>query len=214
MSSRSAPKNFLKKLNEDTPAHAQIEFVESIRLTPELELERYALANGLQVLHLQDKSAPIIALHTWFDVGSRHERPGKTGLAHLFEHLMFNEMEGLAPGEFDRRMESAGADNNASTWLDFTQYEEAFPKSQLAKVMELEALRMGKLLLQQAQLDSEKEVVANERRYRVEDDVEGKAEELLWKLAFQKHSYHWPTIGWMEDIQNFEVEDCLDFYRE
>ncbi len=203
----------LARINQHAPEHGRASHVESIAFGPSLKLERFKLGNGLEILHLNDPSAPVIAYHTWFRVGSRHEKPGKTGLAHLFEHLMFNEIEGLPPGGFDRKMEAAGADNNASTWLDFTQYQEAFPKSQLGLVAGLEARRMSQLVLQKPQLDSEKEVVANERRFRVEDDVEGSIDELMWKTAFDVHPYHWPTIGWMKDIEGFTTEDCLDFYR-
>jgi len=203
----------LARINQHAPEHGRTSHVESIAFGPSLKLERFKLENGLEILHLNDPSAPVIAYHTWFRVGSRHEKPGKTGLAHLFEHLMFNEIEGLPPGGFDRKMEAAGADNNASTWLDFTQYQEAFPKSQLGLVAGLEARRMSQLVLQKPQLDSEKEVVANERRFRVEDDVEGSIDELMWKTAFDVHPYHWPTIGWMSDIEGFTTEDCLDFYR-
>lgn len=125
---------------------------------------------------------------------------------------MFNEVEGLPAGEFDRKLEEAGAENNASTWLDFTQYNESLPKNQIGLVVKLEAARMSKLVLRDPQVTSEKEVVANERRYRVDDDVEGAVDELLWKTAFQVHPYRWPTIGWMEDIQNFTTEDCAAFY--
>jgi zinc protease len=138
---------------------------------------------------------------------------GKTGLAHLFEHLMFNEIEGRGPGEFDRKLEEAGAESNASTWLDWTQYNIAIPKEQLGLVLELEAERMSKLVLREPQVKSEKEVVANERRYRVDDDVEGAVSELLWATAFTKHAYRWPTIGWMKDIEGFTTEDCEAFYR-
>src|SRR5690606_32920339 len=129
------------------PPFGRVEFVESIPFGKSLTIRRFRLDNGLGILLLRDKSAPVVAYHTWFRVGSRHEKPGKTGLAHLFEHLMFNEIEGLPPGEFDRRLEEAGADNNASTWLDFTQYNESFPKSQLGLVVELEAARMSRLVL-------------------------------------------------------------------
>ncbi len=203
----------LQALNADAPEFGGIEHVETIPFGKSLCIERFRLGNGLSILLLQDDSAPVIAYHTWFRVGSRHEKPGKTGLAHLFEHLMFNEVEGLAAGEFDRKMEEAGAENNASTWLDFTQYNEAFPKDQLGMVVELEALRMSRLVLRDPQVDSEKEVVANERRYRVDDDVEGAVDELLWKTAFQKHPYHHPTIGWMSDIEGFTTEDCRAFYE-
>ncbi len=171
------------------------------------------MQSGLEILTCEDRSAPVVAFHTWFRVGSRHERDGKTGLAHLFEHLMFNEVEGRAPGEFDRKLEEAGAESNASTWLDWTQYNIAIPKEKLGLVIELEAERMSKLVLREPQVKSEKEVVANERRYRVDDDVEGSVSELLWATAFQNHAYRWPTIGWMRDIEGFTTDDCAEFYR-
>src|SRR5262245_56053404 len=146
-------------------------------------------------------------------VGSRNEKPGKTGIAHLFEHLMFNETEGLAAGEFDRQLEELGAESNASTWLDWTHYDIAIPSSGFDRVVELEAERMNHLVLREPQVASEKEVVMNERRFRVEDDVEGALNELLWSTAFEDHPYRWPTIGWMSDIESFDVDDCQRFYR-
>ncbi len=203
----------LEKINSEAPEFGKIQFMRSVPFGTRLTIDCFKMQNGLDILLLTDKSAPVIAFHAWFNVGSRNERPGKTGISHLFEHLMFNEVEGLPPGEFDRRMEAAGADNNASTWLDFTQYQEAFPKEHLGMVVDLEGRRMGQLVLREAQLKSEIDVVKNERRFRVEDDVEGTVQELLWKTAFTKHSYHWPTLGWMNDIGNFTTEDCLKFYR-
>lgn len=199
-------------LSAQDSEHA-IEFVTTIPFGSELEIARFRLKNGLGILLLIDRSAKVVAYHTWFAVGSRHERPGKTGIAHLFEHLMFNAMEGLPPGEFDRRMEAAGADNNASTWLDFTQYQEAFPNDQLGKIIKLEALRMHRLVLGQTELDTEKDVVLSERRFRVDDDVDGKVDELLWATAFERHSYRIPTIGLEADIKGFTVEDLMTFYR-
>lgn len=177
-----------------------------------LEVARYRLQNGLRILLLVDKSAPVVSYHTWYGVGSRHERPGKTGLAHLFEHLMFNETKNLPKGEFDRTLEAAGGEVNAATWIDWTFYYENVPSSELGLVVRLEAERMSNLVLREPQVVSEKEVVANERRYRVDDDVEGAVNELLYKTAFTVHPYHWPTIGWMEDIQAFTTEDCEQFY--
>jgi zinc protease len=174
---------------------------------------RYALGNGLTILLLRDRSAPVAAYYTWFGVGSRHEKEGKTGLAHLFEHLMFNETEKHKAGEFDKKLEEAGAESNAATWVDWTYYHEALPKERLPLAVSLEAERMASLVLREPQVKSEKEVVANERRYRVDDDVEGAANELLYKTAFTKHPYRWPTIGWMADIQGFTPEDCERFYR-
>ncbi len=177
------------------------------------EVQVLRLDNGLRVLLLVDRSAPVVAYATWFRVGSRHEKEGKTGLAHLFEHLMFNETENLKGGHFDRKMEESGADTNAATWLDWTFYYEAVPRDRIGLVIQLESDRMAHLVLREPQVKSEKEVVANERRYRVDDDVEGIAGELLYKTAFTVHPYHWPTIGWMQDIQGFQPSDCEAFYK-
>ena len=176
-------------------------------------LHRWRLGNGLGVIVLVDASAPVVAYHTWFNVGSRHERPGKTGLAHLFEHLMFGETENLRAGAFDRKLEESGAETNAATWVDWTYYHELLPADRVRLAVRLEAERMQHLVLRDPQVASEKEVVANERRYRVDDDVEGLANELLYKTAFNVHPYQWPTIGWMEDIKGFSPDDCVAFYR-
>ena len=176
-------------------------------------VHRFRLGNGLRLLVLVDRSAPVMSYFTWFRVGSRHEKPGKTGLAHLFEHLMFNESEGLKAGEFDRKLEENGAESNAGTWLDWTYYYESLPKDRFGLAVKLESNRMAKLVLREPQIVSEKEVVANERRMRVDDDVEGTANEILYKTAFTKHPYHWPTIGWMVDIEGFDTEDCVAFYK-
>ena len=176
-------------------------------------VHRFRLGNGLRVLLLVDKSAPVLSYFTWFRVGSRHEKPGKTGLAHLFEHLMFNETEAFKAGEFDRKLEENGAESNAATWLDWTYYYESLPKDRFALAVKLESERMARLVLREPQVVSEKEVVANERRMRVDDDIEGAANEILYKTAFTVHPYHWPTIGWMTDIEGFTPDDCVAFYE-
>jgi zinc protease len=203
----------LSAINRAAPAWGGVTHVGTTAFGPALTLERFRLKNGLEVLLCEDHSAPVVAYHTWYHVGSRHERDGKTGLAHLFEHLMFKETENHPEGEFDRMLEEAGAESNAATWLDWTQYNIAIPNDQLPLVIGLEAERMSQLVLREPQVESEKEVVANERRYRVEDDVEGSVSELLWATAFTRHAYRWPTIGWMRDIEGFEIGDCLEFYR-
>ncbi len=177
------------------------------------QIERYRLANGLTLLLLHDASAPVVSYSTWYRVGSRHEKPGKTGLAHFFEHLMFNETEHLEAGEFDRKLEESGAESNAATWFDWTYYYEALPKQSLGLAVKLESDRMAHLVLRKPQVESEREVVSNERRFRVDDDVEGAANEELYKLAFTKHPYHWPTIGWMKDIEGYTPADCKAFYK-
>jgi len=179
-----------------------------------LEVERWRLHNELAVLLLRDESAPVISYHTWFRVGSRYEEEGKTGLAHFFEHMMFNETENLPWGEFDRKMEAAGGDTNAATWIDWTYYYESLPSEELPLAIELEADRMSNLLVRKKQVESEREVVANERRMAVEDDVRGKADELLHSLAYgERHPHSWPTLGWMKDIQGYRVADCRSFYK-
>lgn len=178
-----------------------------------LTLRRFRLGNGLTVLTLVDRAAPTVSYHTWFRVGSRNETKGKTGLAHLFEHLMFNETRAHPYGEFDRLMEGSGAEANAATWTDWTYYYENAPRSALPLLIELEADRMENLVLRAPQVRSEKEVVANERKLRVEDDVEGRALELLYATAFRRHPYRWPTIGWMNDIRGLTVRDCREFYK-
>jgi zinc protease len=175
--------------------------------------KRYRLANGLGLIAAVDKRAPIIALQTWFRVGSRHERPGATGMAHLFEHLMFGQTESLPPGEFDRLVERTGGESNAATWVDWTYYKLSLPARDLALGVRLEAERMQHLVLEPTPVEAERDVVTNERRERVEDDVDGWLDEQLMAHAFTVHPYRWPTIGWMEDIRALALPEIRAFYR-
>lgn len=210
----ATPEVLVERLNRGVrKRNARWTFVRDVAFGDALRLRRFRLGNGLTVLTLVDRSAPTVSYHSWFRVGSRHERPGKTGLAHLFEHLMFNATRNHAPGDFDRLMEGAGAEANAATWTDWTYYYENAPRDALPLLIELESDRMANLVLRAPQVSSEKEVVANERKLRVDDDVEGKALELLYEKAFVRHPYRWPTIGSMDDIRGFTVEDCREFYR-
>lgn len=209
-----APELWVERLNRGVAKrNARWTFVREQAFGDALTLRRFRLGNGLTVLTLIDRAAPTVSYHTWFRVGSRHETAGKTGLAHLFEHLMFNETRKHKHGDFDRLMERAGAEANAATWTDWTYYYENAPRDALPLLIELEADRMANLVLRAPQVSSEKEVVANERKLRVEDDVEGKALEMLYANAFKRHPYRWPTIGWMKDIRGFTVRDCQQFYR-
>jgi len=203
----------IRALGEGKPEGARISFEGSFPLGPSMSVQKYRLGNGLTVLLSVDTSAPVASYHTWFAVGSRHEKTGKTGLAHLFEHLMFNETEKHPAGSFDRTLEEAGAESNAATWVDWTFYHESIPRDRIGLIVELEAERMATLVLREPQVTSEKEVVANERRYRVDDDVEGAVSELLYNTAYTTHAYQWPTIGWMADIEGFTTQDCAQFYR-
>jgi zinc protease len=203
----------LSELNQGRAPMARVAHAGTIPFGPAMTIERFLLGNGMRILLLEDHAAPVACLQTWFGVGSRHERAGKTGIAHLFEHLMFGETEGLPHGAFDRLLEEAGAETNAATFLDWTYYHTNLPKDALELAIRLEAQRMSKLVLRDPQVASEKEVVANERRQRVDDDVDGAVSELLYATAFTEHAYRWPTIGWMEDIQGFTTADCVAFYR-
>lgn len=174
---------------------------------------RYRLGNGLGLIAAIDRRAPIIALQTWYRVGSRHERPGATGMAHLFEHLMFGQTESLPPGEFDRLVERTGGESNAATWVDWTYYRLSLPARDLELGIKLESERMQHLVLEHDPVESERDVVTNERRERVEDDVDGWLDEQLMAQAFTDHPYRWPTIGWMEDIRALALPDIRAFYR-
>lgn len=203
---------------EPTPEEKPPSMFEHVSSTPfvgNLSLERYRLkTNQLEVLLIPDDSADTIAYHTYFDVGSSDEVPGKTGLAHLFEHMMFKRTDKYDDSYFSKTIEEAGGpDLNAWTWLDITAYHVSLPKDKLPMIVDLEATRMDGLQIGEESLKAEIEVVRNERRYRVDNSPEGAMDERLWSTAFTENRYHWPTIGWDVDIQGYTVEDCLDFYK-
>lgn len=178
-------------------------------------VERWVFPNGLTLLLAEDHAAPVFAYQTWFDVGSANERAGRTGIAHLFEHLMFKRTTNHPDGEFDRVMESRGGSSNAATWVDWTFYTSGLPArgDNFDVVAALEADRMEHLVLDVPQVEAEREVVLNERRYRVDNVPDGRMSERLYALAFEKHPYHWPTIGWERDIRAISTDDCTAFYR-
>lgn len=177
-------------------------------------VRRHRLHNGLRLICLVDDTAPIVAYQTWFSVGSKNEKPGATGMAHLFEHLMFNQVGAHPVGAFDRLIEATGGDTNAATWVDWTYYRDSVPARDLALIVALEAERMTDLVLEPEVVEAEREVVMNERLQRVDDDVDGFAAEELFRHAFSDHPYHWPTIGWMEDIKSLSIPDIQAFYRK
>ena len=183
------------------------------RLGRALVARRWRLQNGLGVIVVVDRAAPIVSYQTWYRVGSRHEEVGKTGLAHLFEHLMFNQTETLTPGEFDRVVERTGGESNAATWVDWTHYRLSLPAAELPLAVRVESERMHRLVLTPATVEPERDVVTNERRERVEDDVDGWLDEQLMATAFEVHPYRWPTIGWMADIRSVGLDDIRAFYR-
>ena len=173
----------------------------------------YRLDNGLKVLTLEDHSVPAMSYYTFFRVGSRDERPGRTGISHLFEHMMFNGTKKFGPEVFDRTLESKGGASNAFTTEDITVYHESFPSEALDTVVELEADRMAGLDLTDASLDHERSVVKEERRLRTDNDLEGSMFELLQGTAYLAHPYQWPVVGWMADLDAITVKDCEEYFR-
>ncbi len=171
------------------------------------------LSNGLRLRILAERGSPTVSYSTVFQVGSRNERPGTTGISHLFEHMMFNGAARSGPKEFDRVLESLGGHSNAYTSNDLTVYYEDFGVEALETVVDLESDRMGGLRIDDAALEQEREVVKEERRLRTDDSVYGLMEEQLESLVFQAHPYRWPVIGWMDDITRITRQDCEAFFR-
>jgi len=203
----------VQEVASEVPAAAPIRLINRLRLRPDREVALFEFGNGLELIVLEDHSAPVLSYQTWFAVGSRFETRGKTGIAHLFEHLMFKGTPTHPHEVFDRLLEEAGAQTNAATWLDWTFYYENLPSDGLDLAARLESDRMVNLMLNQQQLDSEREVVKNERRFRVENDPDGKMDEVLMRLLYGSHPYGSPTLGTFEDLDSLTLEDCLSFYR-
>ncbi len=170
------------------------------------------LPNGLEMLVWSDRNIPNIALYNWVHVGSRNEGAGTSGLAHFFEHMMFNGTTRHAQGEFDRLLESRGGSNNAYTSQDVTVYQDWVPRSALELVFELESDRLANLALRPEIVEKERAVVWSERRLRVEDSSAALLEEQVQATAFLAHPYRIPTIGWPADIRSWTMSDLQCFY--
>ena len=176
----------------------------------------FTLANGLQVILHEDHSLPIVSVNTWYRVGSGDEKPGRTGFAHLFEHLMFMGSEHVPTGDFDRLLEAAGADNNGSTSPDRTNYFEDGPANALPLMFYLDSDRMGFLLSEMTpeKVDLQRGVVQNERRQSYENRPYGLADENILRRLFPAgHPYSWPVIGSMADLSAASLDDVKDFFR-
>ncbi len=170
------------------------------------------LPNGMNVLVWSDRSIPNVALYNWVHVGSRNEGHGTSGLAHFFEHMMFNGTTRHAQGEFDRLLEAQGGSNNAYTSQDVTVYQDWVPRSALELAFELESDRLANLALRPEVVENERAVVWSERRLRVEDSGAALLEEQVQSTAFQAHPYRIPTIGWPADIRSWTMSDLQGFY--
>ena len=176
-------------------------------------VEKHSLDNGLTVFLIPDHSCPSITVQVWYKTGSRDERPGITGISHLFEHLMFKGTEKYPGGTFDRLVEANGGWDNAWTWMDNTAYYEVMPSDKLELVLQLEADRSRNLVLDSENVNSERNVVINERLWSVDNSPEGSLYEVLINNAFVAHPYRWEVIGFMDDLRAINLEDCLEYYR-
>jgi zinc protease len=171
------------------------------------------LKNGMKVLVQTDHSIPNVALYIFYRVGSRNEGPGTTGLSHFFEHMMFNGAKKYGPGELDKVMEANGGANNAYTTRDVTVYQDWFPRSALPLIYDIEADRIQNLSFDPQKIKSEREVVASERRLRTDNDNGGLLDEQLWATSYIAHSYQWPVVGWMSDIEHWTMEQLKHHFE-
>lgn len=180
---------------------------------PQLHVASHRLPNGLRLLMVEDHAAPVINLQVWYHVGSKDERPGHTGFAHLFEHLMFKGSAHVQPEQHSRIVEAMGGFDNAYTNDDVTVFWETFPSNYLGRVLWLEADRMGSLNVDEANFQSEREVVKEERRASVDNRPYGRVFEDLYAVAFTVHPYKHTTIGSMEDLNKATVEEVREFFH-
>jgi zinc protease len=187
--------------------------VEDVGAEIRFKVEKYQLPNGLTVLLYEDHTVPLISYQTWFRVGSKNEQVGLTGIAHLFEHMMFKGAKRYSGEQFDSLLQSNGAVNNAFTTNDYTGYYENLPSAKLELVMDLESDRMANLNVTTENLNSERDVVREERRYRVDNNPMGVLRESLFDAAFRVHPYRWPVIGHMEDLANITQPKADEFFK-
>ena len=183
----------------------------------EVAYTQFTLPDGLHVILHEDHSVPIATVNTWYHVGSAREKPGRTGFAHLFEHLMFMGSGHVKPGEFDEWLEATGGENNASTGNDRTNYYINVPSNALELALFLESDRMGYLIdtMTPKTVDAQRDVVKNERRQSYENRPYGLAEPTIDEMLYpEKHPYHWPVIGYMPDLTAASHEDVVEFFRK
>ena len=181
-----------------------------------IPVEEYVLGNGLRVVVSADHATPVVAVNLWYHVGSANERAGRTGFAHLFEHMLFQGSAQVAANEHFELVQRAGGTLNGSTWLDRTNYYETLPSHQLELALWLEADRMARLLpaMTQEKLDTQRDVVKNERRWSVDNQPYGTWWERLPALCFpEAHPFHHSLIGSMEDLNAASLDDIASFFR-
>ncbi|MCO4810437.1 MAG: insulinase family protein [Gammaproteobacteria bacterium] len=177
------------------------------------EITSFTLPNGLEIIVWPDHDIPNVVLYNFVRAGGRNEYPGITGIAHFFEHMMFNGSETREQGAFDQEMEAAGGANNAYTSNDLTVYQDWFPRSALEKVFELESDRLMRLAIDPDVVETERTTVYSERRLRIDNDNFGRLYEQVRATAYVAHPYQNPVIGWPSDIENWTQQDLEDFFK-
>jgi zinc protease len=176
--------------------------------------ETFTLDNGMQVVVVTNRRAPVVSHHVWYKVGSADSPLGKSGLPHFLEHLMFKGTESLAPGEFSRIVARNGGNENAFTGPDYTGYFQTIAKDRLELVMRMEADRMANLHLDEQEVLHERSVVLEERSQRIDNDPGSRLSEQLNATQYYHHPYRIPVIGWRHEMASYTLEDALDFYRK
>ncbi len=174
----------------------------------------FKLKNGMDVIIIQNKRAPVIAQMIWYNFGSGIEEKGKSGLAHFMEHLMFKGTRKFPDNYYSDYISKVGGSENAFTSYDYTAYYQVFPKSELKKMMKMEADRMTNLTLTKENVEIEKRVILEERFQRIESDPSSKLDESMRSILFPNHYYGRPIIGWRHEIEGLTYEDVLSFYKE
>ncbi|MDQ6992610.1 MAG: pitrilysin family protein [Mariprofundus sp.] len=177
-------------------------------------LQQAMFKNGAKLIVEEDHSAPVAMVQIWLKVGGRDEVPGKTGLAHVFEHMMFKGSAKLAAGEYSRRIAAIGGNDNAFTSTDFTAYFETVPAAKVEEVLGLEAERFAHLALRDEDFQKEIRVIMEERRMRTDDDPNSHMFEELSAVSLRLHPYRNPVIGWMQDLKKLTIEDVRAFYQK
>ena len=180
---------------------------------PKLDYTTTTLSNGMQVVFLEDHSTPIVHLQMWYHVGSKNERPGRTGFAHFFEHMMFKGSKNVEPEGHPSYISSVGGQSNAYTNEDATVFWETVPSQYLPLVLWLESDRLASLRIDEKAFRNEREVVKEERRMRIENQPYGRLQEIISDQAFQVHPYKHPVIGSMKDLDAASVDDVREFFR-
>lgn len=189
-------------------------FSTSASTAQKVKFTEYNLDNGLHVILHQDKSAPVVAVSVMYHVGSKNETPGLTGFAHFFEHLLFEGTKNIKRGEFMKIVAANGGQNNANTTQDRTFYYEVFPSNQLKLGLWLESERMMHPVINQIGVNTQREVVKEEKRMRVDNQPYGHLIEDVFKNLFIKHPYHWVPIGSMDDINKAKLSEFLAFFKK